>query len=160
MSALSCSYSFESSPETLYCCTERFLRNFDPFSSHKLCVFIWLVFLWLQLNKNSMQQCLRMAFAYPFFRASVLSRAVAKASPSKMNHTQKSRGFKSGDEGGHNSFFQNEVKRPSHTYLVLCLPCKKAHRSVERWMAYPWSVSSFGHEQESKYRWCTSLHGL
>ena len=45
----------------------------------------------------------------------------------------------------------------AHTNLAFCLPCERAHRPVERWMVYPWIVSSFGHEQELKYRRCTSL---
>ena len=52
-----------------------------------------------------------------FFRASILSWAVAQASLFKMNHTQKSRGLKSGDEGGHNSF-QNEGKWRWHKSCV------------------------------------------
>ena len=37
----------------------------------------------------------------------VLVCAVAHASFSEMDQTQKSRGFKSDDDGGDNSFFQN-----------------------------------------------------
>ena len=54
-----------------------------------------------------------------FFRASVLSWTVAQASLSKMIHTQKFKGFKSGNEGGHNSFFQLEGKWLSHQSCVL-----------------------------------------
>ena len=43
-------------------------------------------------------------------KALVLSWADAQASFFKMDQTQKSRGFKSGDEGGHNSFLQKAGK--------------------------------------------------
>ena len=41
-----------------------------------------------------------------FFKALVLLWADVQASFSKMDYTQKSRWFKSGNEGGHNSFLQ------------------------------------------------------